>query len=45
MIVWTLWHRRNPIKLGSHPFPLDRVLIQAHQYLQDFYWVQPVKPS
>ncbi|XP_075662751.1 uncharacterized protein LOC142632211 [Castanea sativa] len=36
MVMWTVWHRRNQIKVSSQDFPASQVLPQAKQALTDF---------
>ena len=41
MIVWLLWYRQNQIRTGATALPLNLVLTQAYQMLQDFHRAKP----
>lgn len=43
MVVWLLWYRQNQTRTGATTLPLNQVLTQAHQMLQDFHQAQPTK--
>lgn len=45
MVVWTLWHRRNQLRIGSSILPLGQIISQAQQTLLDFYRVQPMQTT
>lgn len=36
MVLWTVWHRRNQIRVGSRDFSVSQVILQAMQALTDF---------
>ena len=41
MLVWTIWCRRNTIRVNPTGFPLDQVLQRAIDYLLEFRATQP----
>ena len=43
MLVWTIWCRRNTIRVNPTGFPLDQVLQRAIDYLMEFRATQPRK--
>nr|POF25515.1 hypothetical protein CFP56_39117 [Quercus suber] len=36
MVMWTIWHRRNQIRVSTSDFPKAQVLEQASQTLTTF---------
>ena len=45
MVVWSLWHRRNQVRVGKAVLPLGQTLARVQQQLQDYYRAQPVKST
>ena len=45
MVVWSLWHRRNQVRVGKAVLPLGQTLARVQQQLQDYYRAQPMKST
>ncbi|XP_050290019.1 uncharacterized protein LOC126728198 [Quercus robur] len=45
MVVWSLWHRRNQVRVGKAVLPLGQTLARVQQQLQDYYRAQLVKSA
>ena len=45
MVVWSLWYRRNQVRVGNSVPPIDQTLVQVQKQLQDYYQAQPVKST
>lgn len=45
MIMWTLWYRRNQLRVSSKDFPVALVLPQAMQAFSDFKSLNVSLPS
>ena len=47
MLMWTIWHRRNQLRVSSNVFPKAQVLQQASQALATFQQSQQslIQPS
>ncbi|KAL0003155.1 hypothetical protein SO802_016936 [Lithocarpus litseifolius] len=40
-LAWTIWSRRNQLRISNKPYPLTQVIPSAKQMLQDFTQAQP----
>lgn len=42
MVVWSLWHRRNQLRIGTSTPRLNQIFTLVQQKLLDFYRAQPM---
>lgn len=45
MVAWSLWYRRNQVRVGNSVPSIGQTLVQVQQQLQDYYRAQLVKST
>ena len=45
MVLWTIWYRRNQIRVKNEDYPISQVVLNAFQALEDFKRANHVAPT
>ena len=45
MVLWTIWYRRNQIRVKNEDYPISKVVLNAFQALEDFKRANHVAPT